>query len=138
MSNHDHYFIDVSKYDRVDIYRLIDLLGITCPVAQHVFKKAAATGKRGHKSLERDWADIADSAARRLQMMAEDAKPEKPSAHKPDFFGPESGGFAGFQPGDLNYLSGKSGGIAYCSASDELAARHAFEESASFDPVYRQ
>ena len=47
--SHDHYFIDVSAYDRVDVYRLIELAGITCPVAQHVFKKAFATGKRGHK-----------------------------------------------------------------------------------------
>lgn len=70
--SHDHYFIDVSAYDRIDVYRLIELIGITCPVAQHVFKKAFATGKRGHKDLRRDWQDIADSAARRLQMMDED------------------------------------------------------------------
>ncbi|MBK59414.1 MAG: hypothetical protein CML01_11495 [Pseudomonas sp.] len=70
--SHEHYFIDVSGYDRVDVYRLIELIGITCPVAQHVFKKAFATGKRGHKDLRRDWQDIADSAARRLQMMDED------------------------------------------------------------------
>jgi hypothetical protein len=71
--SHEHYFIDVSAYDRVDVYRLIELAGITCPVAQHVFKKAFATGKRGHKDLRRDWQDIADSAARRLQMIDEDA-----------------------------------------------------------------
>lgn len=70
--SHEHYFIDVSAYDRVDVYRLIELAGITCPVAQHVFKKAFATGKRGHKSLRKDWQDIADSAARRLQMIGED------------------------------------------------------------------
>ena len=70
--SHEHYFIDVSAYDRVDVYRLIELAGITCPVAQHVFKKAFATGKRGHKDLRRDWQDIADSAARRLQMIDED------------------------------------------------------------------
>ncbi len=71
--SHEHYFIDVSAYDRVDVYLLIELIGITCPVAQHVFKKAFATGKRGHKDLRRDWQDIADSAARRLQMIDEDA-----------------------------------------------------------------
>jgi len=70
--SHEHYFIDVSGYDRVDVYRLIELIGITCPVAQHVFKKAFATGKRGHKDLRRDWQDIADSAERRLQMISED------------------------------------------------------------------
>lgn len=73
MSKHSHYFIDVSGYDRVDVYRLIELAGITCPVAQHVFKKAFATGKRGHKDLRRDWQDIRDSAARKLQMLGEDA-----------------------------------------------------------------
>lgn len=73
MSQHDHYFIDVSAYDRVDVYRLIELAGITCPVAQHVFKKAFATGKRGHKDLRRDWQDMADSAGRKLQMLDEDA-----------------------------------------------------------------
>lgn len=70
--SHEHYFIDVRGYDRLDVYRLIELIGITCPVAQHVFKKAFATGKRGHKDLRRDWQDIADSAARRLQMIDED------------------------------------------------------------------
>lgn len=75
--SHDHYFIDVSGYERVDVYRLIDLAGITCPVAQHVFKKAFATGKRGHKSLRKDWQDIADSANRRLRMLDEDAKIER-------------------------------------------------------------
>ncbi|MBF0675571.1 hypothetical protein [Pseudomonas sp.] len=72
MSQHEHYFIDVSAYDRVDVYRLIELAGITCPVAQHVFKKAFATGNRGHKDLRRDWQDMADSAARKLQMLGED------------------------------------------------------------------
>jgi len=75
--SHEHYFIDVSAYDRVDVYRLIELAGITCPVAQHVFKKAFATGKRGHKDLRRDWQDIADSAARRLQMIDEDVADAK-------------------------------------------------------------
>lgn len=75
--SHDHYFIDVSGYERVDVYRLIDLAGITCPVAQHVFKKAFAAGKRGHKSLRKDWQDIADSANRRLRMLDEDARIEK-------------------------------------------------------------
>lgn len=73
MTKHNHYFVDVSGLDSVDVYRMIELIGITCPVAQHVFKKAWASGRRGHKSLERDWQDIRDSAARKLQMLGEDA-----------------------------------------------------------------
>ena len=72
MSKHNHYFVDVSNLDSVDVYRMIELIGITCPVAQHVFKKAWATGKRGHKDLRRDWQDVADSAARKLRMIDED------------------------------------------------------------------
>ncbi len=70
--SHEHYFIDVSHIDRLDVYRLLDLFKVTCPVAQHVVKKALAAGQRGHKDTRRDWQDIADSAARRLQMISED------------------------------------------------------------------
>lgn len=70
--SHEHYFIDVSHIDRLDVYRLLDLFKVTCPVAQHIVKKALAAGQRGHKDTRHDWQDIADSAARRLQMISED------------------------------------------------------------------
>jgi hypothetical protein len=70
--SHEHYFIDVSHIDRLDVYRLLDLFKVTCPVSQHIVKKALAAGQRGHKDTRRDWQDIADSAARRLQMISED------------------------------------------------------------------
>ena len=70
---HNHYFRDC-PYDKIDVYRIIDIFEITDPVAQHILKKCIATGKRGHKDEERDWQDILDSAQRRLDMIAEDAK----------------------------------------------------------------
>ena len=70
--SHDHYFRDVEHLKRIDVYRLLELFGVTCPVAQHVIKKAFAAGQRGHKDLVRDWKDIGDSAARKLQMIDED------------------------------------------------------------------
>ncbi|WP_434456521.1 hypothetical protein JQR85_13610 [Stutzerimonas urumqiensis] len=72
--SHEHYFIDVTHIDRLDVYRLLDLFKVTCPVAQHIVKKALAAGQRGHKDTRRDWQDIADSAARRLQMFSEDER----------------------------------------------------------------
>lgn len=72
--SHSHYFRDVSGLERVDVYRLLDLFGVTCPVAQHVVKKAIAAGQRGHKTLRRDWQDIADSARRKLEMIDEDVR----------------------------------------------------------------
>lgn len=71
--SHNHYFRDVSHLNSLDVYRLLDLFNVTCPVAQHIVKKALVAGQRGHKDTRRDWQDIADSAARRLQMMDEDA-----------------------------------------------------------------
>jgi hypothetical protein len=70
--SHNHYFRDVSHLEQIDVYRVLKLFGVECPVAQHVVKKALAAGQRGHKSVRRDWQDIADSATRRLQMMDEE------------------------------------------------------------------
>lgn len=71
--SHEHYFRDIPKgVKRIDIYRFLDMFDVTCPVAQHVIKKAVAAGQRGHKDLNRDWHDVADSAARKLEMMRED------------------------------------------------------------------
>jgi hypothetical protein len=69
---HSHYKRDVSRLNTIDVYRIIDLFGVTCPVAQHVLKKSLADGQRGHKDLRKDWQDIMDSAERRLQMLDED------------------------------------------------------------------
>ena len=70
---HSHYKRDVSHLKTIDVYRIIELFGITCPVAQHVLKKSMAAGQRGHKDLRKDWQDILDSAERRLEMLGEDA-----------------------------------------------------------------
>ena len=70
---HNHYFRDC-PYDKIDVYRIIDIFEITDPAAQHILKKCIATGKRGHKDEKRDWQDILDSAQRRLDMIAEDSK----------------------------------------------------------------
>lgn len=73
MTNHRHYLHQIPPgITEADIYRLIDIIGITCPVAQHVFKKSAAAGQRGHKDLRKDWQDIMDSAKRKLEMLDED------------------------------------------------------------------
>lgn len=74
---HAHYFKSVRGLDHIDVYRLLELFEVTCPVAQHVVKKALAAGKRGAKNQARDMQDIADSANRWLQMRAEDAACEQ-------------------------------------------------------------
>lgn len=73
MKNHDHYYRSVKGIDKIDVYRVLELFDVTCPVAQHVVKKAMAAGKRGHKSDVTDWENIRDSALRKLEMMGEDS-----------------------------------------------------------------
>lgn len=72
MSKHNHYFRPVPNgVKKIDVYRFLEMFGVTCPVAQHVIKKAVAAGQRGHKDLKRDWNDIIDSGNRKLEMMEE-------------------------------------------------------------------
>lgn len=68
---HSHYF-KKCPYDQIDVYRVLEIFGVTCPVMQHVVKKALNAGQRGHKNQRRDVQDIADSAKRKLAMLDED------------------------------------------------------------------
>lgn len=85
--DHKHYFFPIPKgITEADIYRLIEMIGITCPVAQHVFKKSAAAGQRGHKDLRKDWQDILDSAKRKLEMLDEDERAAEISKREGSWF----------------------------------------------------
>lgn len=90
MTDHKHYFRDVSDLDQIDVYRVLDLFEVTCPVAQHVIKKAMAAGRRGHKTTRRDWTDIADSAKRKIEMIDEDSGWTKRAIHASAFQQPVS------------------------------------------------
>lgn len=71
---HSHYIKDVSRLEKLDVYRLLELFDVACPVMQHIVKKALVAGKRGHKDQRRDVQDILDSAVRKLEMMDEDER----------------------------------------------------------------
>jgi hypothetical protein len=70
---HNHYFREC-PYDRIDVYRVLELFHVTDPVMQHIVKKALVAGMRGMKSAERDVSDIRDSASRWLEMRQEEAQ----------------------------------------------------------------
>ena len=72
-AKHSHYFHDVAHLQSVDIYRMLQLLGIADPALQHAFKKVAAAGKRGAKSAAQDVQEAIDSLVRWQAMAAEDA-----------------------------------------------------------------
>lgn len=64
----------MSKYHRycnkneMDVYDVLKMFNVTDPALQHLVKKALCVGQRGHKTVKQDLQDIADSAARALQL----------------------------------------------------------------------
>lgn len=70
--SHDHYKKDVSHLGTIDVYRVLDLWGVTNPAVQHAIKKLLNAGQRGAKTYEQDIREAHDSIARALQMIAED------------------------------------------------------------------
>lgn len=70
--SHDHYKKDISHLKTLDVYRVLDLYGVTHPAIQHAVKKLLCAGQRGAKDYERDLREAVDSINRALQMAVED------------------------------------------------------------------
>lgn len=58
------YSKDVSGYQTIDVYDLIQIYEVTNPALQHALKKILMAGQRGHKDFEQDCQDIIDSVNR--------------------------------------------------------------------------
>lgn len=71
---HAHYFRSVSHLKEIDIYRFLDLFGVTDQALGHAIKKLVAPGGRGAgKDFRKDVQEAIDTLQRRLDMMDEDA-----------------------------------------------------------------
>lgn len=71
-NKHSHYHKDVSHLKSIDIYRMLELFGVTDQALGHAVKKLMCAGQRGSKSFEQDVREAVDTLNRRLQMLAED------------------------------------------------------------------
>ena len=71
--NHNHYF-KPCPYDTLDVYRVINIFGVTDPCIQHALKKLLCSGVRGHKDQSKDIQDVIDTLERWKQMRDEDDK----------------------------------------------------------------
>jgi len=71
-TKYPHYFRCVAHLEKIDVYRVIDLFGVTDPCLQHALKKAMAAGQRGAKDARKDISEAIDSLNRKLEMMDED------------------------------------------------------------------
>lgn len=74
MRKHAHYFRSVAHLGEIDIYRLLDLFGVTDQALGHAIKKLVAPGGRGAgKDFRKDVQEAIDTLQRRLEMLDEDA-----------------------------------------------------------------
>jgi len=71
---HSHYFKNVSHLQTVDVYRVLELFGVTDPCLQHAAKKILCAGGRGAKDTKKDIQEAIDSLNRRLEMYREDGQ----------------------------------------------------------------
>ncbi len=69
---HSHYFKDVSKLSTIDVYRVLELFGVTDPCVQHAVKKLLVAGGRGVKNMDKDIQEAIDTLQRWQAMRVED------------------------------------------------------------------
>lgn len=70
---HGHYFKPVAGLQHVDVYRVLELFGVTDPCLQHALKKLLVAGGRGAgKDIRQDVKEAIDSLQRWQEMRAED------------------------------------------------------------------
>lgn len=70
---HAHYFKNVAGLQTVDVYRVLELFGVTDPCLQHAVKKLLVAGGRGAgKDISQDVKEAMDSLRRWQEMRLED------------------------------------------------------------------
>lgn len=69
------YHKDVSKYNKIDVYDLIQIYEVTNPALQHALKKILMAGQRGHKDFQQDCQDIIDSVQRAKTLIPKEGLP---------------------------------------------------------------
>lgn len=67
------YVKDISKYNKLDIYRILALYEVQDPCIQHAIKKLLCAGLRnGKKPMQQDYKEAIESIQRALEMLNED------------------------------------------------------------------
>jgi hypothetical protein len=67
-----HYYKSVERYTHVDVYRVLELFGVTHPARAHAIKKLLCAGDRGNKNLLKDLQEAVVSVQREIEMRQED------------------------------------------------------------------
>ena len=74
---HAHYHKSVVHLSSVDVYRVLELFGVTDQALGHAIKKLLVAGNRGVKNIDKDVQEAIDTLQRWQEMRAEDAGVQK-------------------------------------------------------------
>lgn len=74
---HAHYHKSVAHLSSVDVYRVLELFGVTDQALGHAIKKLLVAGNRGVKNIDKDVQEAIDTLQRWQEMRAEDAGVQK-------------------------------------------------------------
>jgi len=74
MNEYKHYQKSVEHLKWIDVYRVLDLFGVSNPCLQHAIKKLLCAGQRGAKDERKDIEEAVSSLVRYLEMQTEDEK----------------------------------------------------------------
>lgn len=70
---HSHYFKPLpAGATHIDVYRVLEMFGVTDQALGHAIKKLLVAGGRGVKDQRKDIQEAVDTLQRRLEMMDED------------------------------------------------------------------
>ena len=72
MNEYKHYQKNVEHLKWIDVYRVLDLFGVSNPCVQHAIKKLLCKGTRGVKDTRQDVQEAITSLVRCLEMQTED------------------------------------------------------------------
>ena len=71
---HAHYHKSVAHLGTIDVYRVLDLFGVTDQALGHAIKKLLVAGNRGVKDMDKDVQEAIDTLQRWQEMRAEDVE----------------------------------------------------------------
>lgn len=74
---HNHYHKSVVGLESIDVYRVLELYGVTDPCFQHAIKKLLVAGGRGAKDTAKDIQEAIDTLQRWQEMQIENQRMEK-------------------------------------------------------------
>lgn len=67
------HYLKECKFEKIDIYRILEMYNVTSPAIQHSVKKLLVAGGRGAKDAKKDVEEAIDSLVRWLEMRREES-----------------------------------------------------------------